>query len=275
MEKEKLIKKFRDWYSSALDIEDKNRANAEDDLEFLNGDQWPAAVRQEREQDGRPCLQINRLPQIVDRVVGAQRQNRPGIKIRPVDDIADPDTADMLTGLIRNIENISDAEIAYDNAFEHALTAGFGFFRLVTVYADDESFAQDIKIKPIFNNFTVHFDPATKNKITMEDAGWCIVTHQMDRESFESKYPDAALTSADSDDFDGVWVTRDTVTVAEVFEVKTESSKLYLLKNGDTVTELPKGQIPVQQRDVESRTVVRYMTNGMDIIDGPTEWPGK
>lgn len=271
---EKIIQEMRERYTAALDAESENREQALDDLKFLAGDQWPDQIRREREADGRPCLQINKLPQFVDQLVGSQRQNRPGIKIRPVDDDADPDTAEMMTGMIRNIENVSDAEIAYDLAFEHAVTCGFGYFRLATEYAGEDTFDQEILIKPITNNFAVHFDISAKNKITMEDAQWCLITHKINKDKFQELYPDQEPTSYESDDNDE-WVDGDEIVLAEYFVVETEAKTLYLLPGGETTYDLPSGTAYVRKRTVQAKKIMRYLCTGSTVLEGPSEWPGK
>jgi phage terminase large subunit len=58
-----------------------------------------------------------------------------------------PLTARIFQGLIRNIEVSSNADRAYDMSFDDAVTMGEGYFRIVTEYAHDSAFEQDIKIK--------------------------------------------------------------------------------------------------------------------------------
>ena len=62
---------------SALKPRGRTIARTEDaftDLKFLAGDQWPNAIRQQREAQNRPCLTINRLPQFVNQVADEPRQ---------------------------------------------------------------------------------------------------------------------------------------------------------------------------------------------------------
>jgi len=65
-----------------------------------------------------PCLVINRLPSFIRQVVNGARQNRPSINVIPADSNADPETAEIMSGLIRNIEVSSNDDIAYDTAVE-------------------------------------------------------------------------------------------------------------------------------------------------------------
>ncbi len=78
-----LLRVARKRYEAAVDAERENREQALEDLEFRAGEQWPEAIQQEREEDGRPCLTINRMPQFIRQVTGDIRINRPAIKVRP------------------------------------------------------------------------------------------------------------------------------------------------------------------------------------------------
>ena len=67
------------------------------------------------------------MPQFTRQIINRPKQNRPGIKVHPVDEYADKDTA-IVQGMIRNIERQSNAEECYDTAFESAANGSFGFF---------------------------------------------------------------------------------------------------------------------------------------------------
>ena len=118
-----------------------NRLDAAKDIRFGRlADQWPAEIRKQRELEGRPCLTINRMPAFVRQVVNDARQNKPAIQVVPVDSGADIDTAEVIGGLCRAIERGSNAEVAYDTALEHAVSGGFGFFRIGIDYAQGDTF---------------------------------------------------------------------------------------------------------------------------------------
>ncbi|MEK6398074.1 MAG: portal protein, partial [Terriglobus sp.] len=140
-----IVETAKKRFQMASDAEAELRSDALDDLKFFAGDQWEDNIKRARQTDGRPCMTINRLPQFVRQVTNEQRQNRPAIQVNPVDDDADPDTAEIIQGLIRHIEYDSGADAAYDTAFFCAATYGFGFFLVTTEYSGPLSFEQDIK----------------------------------------------------------------------------------------------------------------------------------
>ena len=99
---------------------------AESDLDFSLGDQWPSKIRSDREQEGRPCLTENRIDVSCIQVINDIRQTRPAINVLPCDDKADVEVARVLKGLVRNTEQQSNANNAYDMAVECSVRGGFG-----------------------------------------------------------------------------------------------------------------------------------------------------
>src|SRR5437764_11903142 len=123
-----LVQARNDW-DAAEQRERHNIKLAYEDLEFLAGDelsQWPEKQRKERENDGRPTLQINQLPQFVHQITGDIRQLRPSIKVVPVDSAADEQVADLRGGLIRYIEHRPDARPSYFRAASRHVACGIG-----------------------------------------------------------------------------------------------------------------------------------------------------
>jgi hypothetical protein len=280
-----LLQEIRDNFRTAYDAVSDQYDEMIDDLNFLNntdGSQWPDAIRGERAADGRPCLVINKLPAFVDQVEGDIKQNTPSIKIKPVDNKSDPDTAEKITGLIRNIEIQSMADIAYDNAASSAIRCGLGRFRIVTEYCDNDVFEQNIFIKPIKNPFTVFWDPHAQ-EWDKSDAKFCFVTEKISRQEFTEKYPKASLQEFQSSKDASHWGDgKNEIRIAEYFRKVPETKTIYLvhheLTGDDYVTDKKPGEFDgqvINSRRVESSKIVWYKTNGVEILEGPTDWPGK
>src|SRR6185436_5868414 len=139
-----LLKEIRDYCDEAIKADSHNRMPAVADLQFLVGEQWPDEIKRQRQLENRPCLTFNRLPTFLHQVTNDQRQNKPGIKTHPVDSGADIKRSEINQGIIRHIEYISNADIAYDTAVNSAAAIGFGFWRLITEYESPTSFDQVI-----------------------------------------------------------------------------------------------------------------------------------
>lgn len=217
-----ILKEARDRFKLAMDADMENREAALDDLKFAwnyKDYQWPQDVRRLRK--GRPVLTENRMPQFIRQIVNSQRANRPSITVSPVNDQGDPEVADIIEGMIRHVEQWSKADLAYDNAFESAVTTGLGYFRLTTEYVDDQGFDQDLCIRPIDNAFTVYDDP---NYVLPDasDRKFCFVTELIDKKEFEEQYGEDAVPLPDvarGDDLE-LWFEDNRVRVAEYWRVR-------------------------------------------------------
>ena len=276
-----LIHRAKDAFRHCKEAVEETYALQQEDLEFLNGDQWPDHIRADRDQDNRPCLRINKLPQFVDKVQGDLRQSRPSIKISPVDDNSDPETADVLNGIFKNIEMQSDAEVVYDSAGEAMIQCGFGAWRIVTEYIDEDSFDQQIMIRPILNQFSVFLDPSSKDWSGC-DGRFAFIIEDVPRKTFERLYPKSRLSPWDSNSDDMDWMTEETVRIAEFFEREYQKETLYLAKGQDGKTKSFKGEdsVPDGWEIVKSRTTVVekiywYKITCNDILEGPILIPGK
>jgi predicted NBD/HSP70 family sugar kinase len=272
---EKVLEEALKRFKKAEEAEQENRDLAEEDFRFAAGEQWPDQIRQEREQSDRPCLTFNRLPAFIAQVVGDARQNKPAIKVLPCDSGADVETAEVYNGLIRNIESQSRATQAYITAFEHSVTGGMGAFRILTKYASDDSFEQDIRIERITNPFSVYWDPNAR-EYDKSDAQWCFVSEWMTKEAFEAKYPKETPDDWNEDYRGSNWALEDRVRVAEYWCKKPVTRKIGLLDG--RVIEIKKGMegLPFEMtRTVESFKVVRYVLSGHTVLEGPSEWAGR
>lgn len=277
-----LLAEVRKRLQICIDAESENRAAALDDLEFVAGDHWPEAVKRQRTIDQRPCLTINKLPTFLHQVTNDQRQNRPSIKVHPVDSGADVETAEVIQGLIRHIEYNSNADVAYDTAVNSAAAIGFGYFRLVTDYESADSFDQEIRFKRIRNAFTVYGDPAAQEPDGSDSQFWIIST-EMPKKEFEREYPNASASSwmqTGVGDIRQHWISDDMIRVAEYYCYKSEPATLIKLSNGETgwkedLIELPEGITIVQERESTRKKICWYKVTAVDVLEEaeiPCDW---
>lgn len=282
MTNEETLKEIRDRFKESYDAADEGYSEAIHDLEFLSGDQWPSDLKADREADGRPCLVINKLPVFANQVIGDIRQNEPSIKVKPVDSKSDPEVAEVLTGLIRNIEMQNNAEIAYDTAAESAVRCGLGAFRIGTDYNSDDQFEQDIKIYRTKNPFTIYWDPAAQ-EWDKSDARFCFITEKHPKDEFKKQYPEASLIPFEGGkDRDIAWGDDKNIRVVEYFKKELTKKKLYLIRNLLNGEEQVNETGPyntnwevVKERQVESQKIIWYKATQHEILEGPQDWPGK
>lgn len=135
----------KELQASCEALEGDNREQARIDNKFRIGEQWdePWMHHADRVNQKAPIITVNQLPQYVNQVINDIKQNRPSHKARPVDDKADVDLADIYAGIMRHAQYQGKAEMARDIAAEHAVTAGLGWYRVVTDYVDPASFDQE------------------------------------------------------------------------------------------------------------------------------------
>lgn len=253
----------------------ENREEALDDLKNLAGDQWPAAIKAERAN--RPCLTINRLPQFLRQVTGDLRNTNPAINILPADDKTPKDGAELVEGIVRGIQYRSDASSVYEGAAESAAACGMGYFRVLTEYADDDTFDQDILIAAIPNPFSVYFDP-TARKSTREDARYGFITETMSKEDFEAAHPKKKAADVDFDgQTDGLeyWRSGDDVIVAEYFWKEPHKKTIAQDESGAIIPDPVEGAPYAQKRTVTYDKVMWAKMSGAEILEGPQQFPGK
>lgn len=294
---ESVLALARQRLEQALSAYSDSREDELDDLRFMAGSpdnqwQWPQDVLATRGSvqgqtvNARPCLTINKLPQHVRQVTNDQRQNRPAGKVIPVDDQADIEVAEIFDGIVRHIEYISDADVAYDTACENQVTYGEGYVRILTEYCDENSFDQDIRIGRIRNSFCVYMDPAIQDPCG-SDAEWCFITEEIPKDTYERLYPDAepissVLQRGVGDAALNNWINRDTVRIAEYFYKDHSKATLNLYPGNQTAFEgSPEakqlemlGLQPIRTREVDVQRVKWIKTNGYEILE-EQEWPGK
>lgn len=281
-----IIRDALERFSASEDGSAVNRERALEDIRFARlGVQWPEDIARQRRQEGRPVLTINRLPSFIRQVVNDARQNSPAIQVVPVDSGSDVDTAQVIGGLIRAIERGSNAAVAYDTALEHAVSCGFGFFRICTDYAGPDTFDQIAKVERIANPLSVHWD-TNSTEFDASDWEYAFVSNMLTEGEFKRAYPKAKPVSWEEgrgDDWQD-WFGEEKVRVAEYWLRTEVKRKLLLLSDGAVVREdqltdqikaalMLSGIAPVREREATDWKVTRRVINGAEVLE-ETDWPG-
>lgn len=300
-----LLEEARDQAKLAEERYKKARDSALDDLTFLySEDQWDQTIKDARGQ--RPTLNANDLPIFLDQLVGDQRMNRAGIKVHPVDSNSDPKKAEVIGGLIRNIEHVSDAHVAYDRALEFTAGGGYaGAIRVITQYETEDLFDvdgelaveyqgeegqklfnQEIRIIPVENPLNVLYDPSAK-LWHKNDGDFMFYYDDILIEAFEERYPGSKTLDFEGEtpnNLQGWFSDADkTVRVAEWFKKEPKGyTTVYLVADEEekvyTTTEKPRkdsGLIILKEREVADYDIVWRLISGCEILEGPIKIPGK
>lgn len=277
------------WEATARSrfIEDVKFANADAD----NGYQWPNDLQRARIDSDKPTLTINKTAQHNNQIINQAKQNKPSVKIRPTGNGATFESAEVYEGLVRHTEYISNAQVAYDEATVFQVEGGIGYWRVVTDYADNDTFDQEVYIRSIKNPLSVYIDPDIKEK-DGSDARFAFVFDDVPRDKFEEEYPelkfDIPRTALGNED---TWIAEKHVRIAEYYRINEKKDLLIAIKQADgTTTIARKSKLPpeivkavlaeegVKTRDIISNEVEWYKIAGNKIIErrtGDKCWPGK
>lgn len=269
------------------------------DIQYISGDTWEAADRTLR--GNRLTLTFDQLGQYLNQVVNAWRQNKRAIKVTPRGSGANDKSAEILANRIRQIEYESHAQEAYIGAFSGALERSTGFCRIIAEFASPKSRKKVLRIKAIPNPRQCLPDPDAES-IAGADWKYFFYIYAMSRKEFQRRWPNAK-TGSFSPDHKAMapdWQQEDRVLVAEYWMVQQKKRKLLFVGTSDQdmipvfedelESEVEKGNIPAGLRVIDSRmsevpSVCKYITNGIELLEGDEdedgkrqkkyEWPGK
>jgi hypothetical protein len=228
-----ILDEIRERLRLAQEYDSENRNRALEDFKFSAlGEQWPPELQTQRDMENRPCLTINWTDSLVRQVTNSMRQQRPRMKVHPINDGADQKIAEVIQGLMRHIEVNSSADTAYDTAADHAVRAGGGYWRIVTKYEREDSFNQDIYLKTVNNPFSVYVPPTETPDGS--DWDWAIITDKMTRVHFQAEYPGADAASFRPGGYgdSGDWVQKDEIRLAEYYKLDRVDDKLLMMSDG-------------------------------------------
>ena len=280
-----IIDEAKQFLKFANDADTMNRQEALEDLKFASGgDQWPVDLQNSRNLESRPVLTINKLDGYCRQVTNQQRQQRPRIKVHATNTTEDAAEAKVVQGIIRHIEVNSNADNAYDNAYNYAVRMGWGYWRIDHRYVREDSFDQEIFIDPIDNPFTVYLDP---NSIAVDgsDQERCLITTMMPKTTFRELYPDVDETSflsRGTGDTQSEWITKEDIRVAEYWYTVREPATLYQLSDGSVRFADDKnffkrietaGLFVVNERKSIKRTIKWKKLTAVSVLE-ERDWPG-
>jgi len=265
------------------------RDEAKIDMRFATGDPWEPNERNSREGMGRLCLDFDELGQYINQLINGVRQNKRAPKVTPTGNGANDKTAEMLAGLIKAIGYKSNANTARVTAFENAAMRSYGYTKIVREYVSDDSDDQELRIRRIPNPDVISLDPDAKEAdfSDMEDA---FELDQLTKSAFKSRFPDAEVVDFSSSHMEiaPTWIKEDQIQIATYWKAHINKRTRYRLDSEDEpeiyADELPEGSgitsdtrhlerkgmksVKVRnEREIKSRFVVAYLTNGIEILE--------
>lgn len=282
-----VLAEGREAYEAALDAMSHNHETGLADIKFSRlQEQWPEEILRQRREERRPALTIDKTQAFKRQVVNDARQNKPQIKVQPVDSQADPETAEVFGGIIRSIETSSNADAAYDTGVEHAVECGFGYWRVGLDYAYADAATISLSIDRIANPFSVLPDP---NSTEVDSSDWndAFIAEEFSKKEFEKKYD--SEVGWDDSGWTGVgegWKTENSVVVTEWWHreevekpiVITEDGKAYDKEQLETDPDLiaavqGRAIVPVRERMSKGHKVTQRIMTGAEILE-ENDWLG-
>lgn len=278
---ERIVREAMRRFAVCATVENDCRLRFIEDIKFANGDadnlyQWDETTRVARGYgtlDERPCLTINKVRQHNLNIINDAKQNKPGVKVKPVGNGATYDAAQVYEGIVRHIEYISNAQAAYDTATMFQVQGGIGWLRLVTDYPDyaDQSFDQEIFVRRVKDPLTIYMDPDIK-EADGSDARFGFVFDDMSREAYEDAYPRYKdLATKSPLDVSGDWLRDDQVRVAEYYRVTESDDKLVSFIDPATGQRQSHAKSKLEKALFES-VIDDPQTKTRNIIDRKVEW---
>lgn len=229
-----LFEEAMDVYDTSMAADSINRENQREDIRFIKmREQWPEAVRMAREEQGRPCLTIDQLGPVVRQVVNDCRLNKPEIKVRPVDSHGDPKTAEIIGGLIKNIEYTSNADVAYDTAVDYAVASSRGYMRVVSDYATDDTFEKDLIIKPVSDPMTIIPD-VYSTAADSSDWNYAFVLERVTRAEYRKRFKGKEVADWDTlSSLANDWFGDECAMIAEYWKREEVPAWVAMLSTGE------------------------------------------
>jgi len=274
-----IVQEALDRFQICVQAEAQQRQREIDDLKFQVPElQWPAEVRDQRTAQtvngialaARPMLAIPKLDQPIQLVLNQEKAAHLGVQVHPLTEEADDDTAEVLQGLYRAIEVDSRANLARSWAFERAVKAGRGAYRILKEYDDDSDHPSDQKIviKRIYEQGAVYFDPAASEP-DASDAADAFVADDIPLSRYRREHPKSTLARYSDEEFIALgnerpdWVTGEgdgrAVRVVEYFKVEYQTETVTW--EGGT-------------REKQTRVVRWYKLNAVEVLEEQV-WDGR
>ncbi len=228
--------------------------------------------------DGRYRGEFDQISPINDQISGEMANSNFAISVSPAGGGATEDVADTYAGLIRNIENISNADALYSQIGDSLVMAGLDGFEVVQKFLDANTFDQDLVFEPITDFYkSVWFDLGAA-KQDKSDATWAIKQKEMPAAAYKKMFPEGKGVSMG----DGLDTTDnyqrnkyESVTVGQLYYKKSVDIELVKMTSGAVYEKNEKflsiqdelaesGELIVDERVRKSWRVYSRLLDGSD-----------
>jgi len=216
---------------------------------------------------GRPRYTLDKCNDLVDDIAGAIEQSDFDIQILPAGGDATKALAKTYDGLIRNIQNLSNATDTYDAATRFTVRAGMDGWRVNQRWGDNNTFDQDLYIDPLADFVDrVWFDPNSMLQ-TREDANYCFVLTSMIKSDYEKEFPEGKGKSVSIGDHTSQTDRMpEVIVVGEILYKEKVTRRIVELSNGAVYVDDERYQKIKDELEKQGATEVRDREREMDEV---------
>ncbi len=266
-DEQQLISEAYELWDDINNFESDTRDDMRRDIEFESGTKegvYDSGYLANRGDD-QPTLNVPRINQFLNHVKNEMRQNKASIRLSPKGALSSEresvriKTTENRQGLIRDIQESSQAVDAYQTAYDQAVGPGRGFIRVYTKYESNKTNNQEIVIEAINDGLDVYMS-RHRTKKSYSDCKYGFILSNIPRKVFEVTNPDIDVSSW-SKDANNKWHCSDDITIAEFYCTWIVKRELFETENGiygyiDELKEMSEeAQAEVQASIKTTRTV--------------------
>lgn len=238
--------------------------------------------------DKYPRFEINKISKEIRRISSEFRKNRINVEFKPADIYASQELSDKLNQRYRADYQESNGQFAVTNAFDDAITGGYGAFRLCAEYEDEldpENENMLIRFKPVYDAASCLFYDPNSKEMDKSDAEWAFEMFAMPAEAFKDEYgrDGQSVNTIPYGRFEDFCVPNN-VYLARYYCVKTEKDEIISYTNpvtgesakyyGSDIEEIideltEKDFVETARRAVKRRRVYCGLMDGLGWLDKP------
>lgn len=236
---------------------------------FILGEQWDEYESEMLKTYKKVPLTVNKLPTLLNSMLGEQYQNTPQLQIFPMEN-CDEETAQIRELIVKEISLNSDAKTVYQVVASQAFIGGFSSYIVDNDYKGEKSFDQEICLRSFRDATKCYWDVSAEDINKTDSMHWGFMT-LMSRQKFKHIYgsavakkvfPDSqelaatreevasvSMPGVDGDQF--IYADEDCISIQHHYFKKPIKKMLYKLSNGRTLDE-------IEMEDLKDESMRRY-----------------
>jgi len=244
--------------------EKEERESAGDQRTFMLNTMWDDKIKKAMAR--RYLGEFDQITPILQQITGEMTNSNFAIMVSPAGGGATEDTAETYAGLIRNIENISNADQIYSAVGETMVMCGIDGFEIVQKFLDANTFDQDLVFEPVSDWYkSVWFDVASI-KQDKSDSAWGVKLKELPMANYLKRFPKGSKVSV-PDNIDNVTtgdtnnqIADDSVIVGQLYYKKATDIKLIQMSTGAVFEDNEKFRSTLAAREQAGETIANERT---------------